>query len=984
MNNGINMNKQAIIAAVLMTSLLAMGTHGWAAENLENDFINPPTSTRPSCFWWWFNSLVDKEGITRDLEQFKSKGMGGVTLVCTGNDYGVTPMPRGPIFLSPEWRELYKHAVSECARLGLELGVNFCSGGWCMGGPWITPKFSSRWYVQSLITVEGPKQFSDVLPVPEHRGGYDAPHYGNVTHYVKWPKEKADYRDTAVIGFREAENGASDLGVERRKLFAGKSNRQDMDLFSFPQHGKKLLPPWLSQPGDRPVAAVMDLTSRLKPDGSLEWEVPPGRWTIQRIGHVVMGCDVRCILPEGDPKTWLEIDWLNPDSVDLMFANLGKILIEDAGPQVGKVFKYLHTDSFEDGFPNWTGRILDQFKEYRGYDPRPYLPVLAGKLVGSAEISDRFLYDYRKTVADCMADGSYGHFAKRAAEHGLEIQCEAGGPPWSGSVCMDALKNLGRCARPMGEFWMGDLSYSKQTAIASHIYGRRTASAEAFTSFSHWQEAPSHLKPFANRAFCEGVNRFVFHTMTSQRTQDGKPGYEYGAGTHFNPNVTWWDMAAGSWLTYVDRCQAMLQSGRFVADVLYYYGDWAPNAVDPGKYKLNGYDYDVCNTEVLLSRLSVKDGRLMLPDGMSYRYLVLPESTRMPTEVVAKIKELALAGATIVGPKPQSDPGLKDYPQCDQFVKETADTLWGDIDGVKVKQRKVGQGRIISGQSIAEVLAEDELEPDFSATGSKINFIHRVTEEADFYFLANPGGLTRVDASFRIAGRRPELWDPVSGTRRDLPIFSVKNGCTIVPLEFELHGGIFVVFRGNGQPSGITNQSEKKNFPELKPIHELAGAWDVQFDPQWFYPDNGTGGKVSFEKLEDWSKRPEPAIQSFSGTAFYRKTFDLANPMVGKIYLDLGTVKETARVRLNGKDLGVVWCAPRRVDMTGAVKENGNELEIEVVNLWPNRLIGDGKLPQEQRRTKTNVEYYYQPQGKNEHKRLPSGLLGPVRLMTEQ
>jgi hypothetical protein len=741
------------------------------------------------------------------------------------------------------------------------------------------------------------------------------------------------------------------------------------------------------------------------------------------MGHVLIGCDVRCLLPEGDPTTWLEVDWLNPGAVDEMFANLGKILIEDAGEHVGKTLKFLHTDSFEDGFPNWTGKILEKFKEYRGYDPKPYLPVFAGKIVGNAEVSDRFLYDYRKTVADCMADGNYGHFAKRAAEHGLEIQCEAGGPSWSGSVCMDALKNLGRCGRPTGEFWIRDvglssISVSKQTACASHIYGRRTASAEAFTGGTdggHWTDTPESMKPFGDRAFCDGVNRYLFHTMTCQRPQDGKPGYEYGTGTHFNPNVTWWDQAAGPWLSYVNRCQAMLQSGLFVADVLLYYGDWAPNHVDPAP--IAGYDYDVCNAEVLLTRLTVKDGRLILPDGMSYRYLVLPDNKRMPVEVARKIEELVKAGATIIGPRPESDPGLRGYPQCDEIVKVIGNSVWDKVDGNQVKERKVGNGRVIWGKDVVEVMKDDGLKPDFEikdANGkTDVGVIHRATAKSDFYFLANRKlNPETVEARFRIVGRQPELWDPVTGVMRQLPEFSVRDGCTIVPLRFESNQSWFVVFRERSQKTEFRSQNIRKNFPKLTMVQEITGAWELQFDPKWFYDQTSEVGdqrseasaKVTFETLTDWTTRPEDAIKYYSGTVVYRKVFDFAKGAVNKsqssgvnsvapalpeprtlntqprFFLDLGVVKETARVKLNGKDLGVVWCAPWRVEITDAVKANGNELEIEVVNLWPNRLIGDGKRPENQRRTRTNVLGYYKPAKKGEHQLLPSGLLGPVTI----
>lgn len=983
-----------------------------ASDGLSEKFLMPPDSVKPSCFWWWFNSLVDKPGITRDLEEFKAKGMGGVTLVCSGNDYGVTPMPRGPVFLSPEWRDLYRHAVDECARLGLELGVNFGGGGWCMGGAWIQPELSSRWYVQSKLNVTGPKKLTERLPVPGYRDGYDGPHFGNVPHYMTWPKEKADYRDTAVVAFRDPEDGSADLGSDRAAHLAAKSNRKDGECF-LPALTAMDQPrvPWTKQPGDHPIKPedVIDLSSRLKPDGTLDWEVPAGRWTIQRIGHVLIGCDVRCVLPEVGYV--LEVDWLNPASVDSMFANFGKILIEDAGPHVGKTLKFFHTDSFEDGYPNWTGNLLEKFQVSRGYDPRPYLPVLGGKLVGSAEISDRFLHDYRKTVADCMAEGNYGRFAERSREYGMGIQCEAGGPSWSGTVCMDGLKNLGRCDKPMGEFWQdgtlvvdGQNKVGKQTATAAHVYGRSTASCEAFTSLSplHWQEAPSSMKPTADRAFCEGINRFVFHTMTCTRTEDGKPGYEYGAGTHFNPNVTWWQQSAKPWLDYVNRCQALLQSGLFVADVLYYNGDWAPNLVEPkhvdpllGK----GYDYDVCNAEVLLTRVSVKDGRLVLPDGMSYRLLVLPDTRRMPVEVLHKIRDLVEAGATVVGPRPESDPGLKDYPRCDEIVRKTADKLWGGVDGKQVQEGKAGRGRIIHGKPLRAILAGDGVSADFEVAGSAssfIDFIHRTTPEAEIYFLANRNKRPEnVEAVFRVTGRQPELWDPVSGTQRVLTESLEKDGRTRVSLSFEAYGSMFIVFR-SGSKKPESDRNVAGNFPRFNPVQELTGAWTVRFDPEWFYPTDGldadaANGKVVFDQLEDWSKRSEAAVKYFSGTATYHKVFELSQeardqrPEAGdqkvdsspRLFLDLGVVKESARVTLNGKDLGVVWCHPWRVDITDAVKNGANELAVEVVNLWPNRLIGDGKLPKDQRRTKTCVpEYYDKP-----HQPLTSGLLGPVRVM---
>jgi len=963
------------------------------AGDLERNFVTPPDSVKPSCYWHWFNNNVDKEGITRDLEEFKAKGMGGATIYSLAGD-GV---PQGPIYLSPEWRELYKHALKEAGRLGLEIGVNFGSG-WDIGGPWITKENSPRWFLQTELKLTGPRRFSGTLPLPGSMDGYDSPQHA--WNFSDGKLEDLDYRDAAVVAFREPERARLGDGDARRKNLPAKSNRVDANVFTHPRVVMDpTLTPWSALPDDQPIAPgdVIDLTAKLGPGGKLDWDVPEGTWTIIRTGHRMTGASVNVPAKGGEG---LEVDWLSSAALDQQWENLGKIHLADAGSLVGKTLKYFATDSFEDGYPNWTDKLLTEFIRYRGYDPKPYLPVLAGRLVGNAEMSERFLHDYRKTVADCMADNHYGHFAKLAHAQGMKTLCEAAGPSWSQTMCMDALKNLGRCDMPMGEFWR-DLflidnqnQVGKQTASAAHIYGRQTASAEAFTSFlPHWEESPGVLKPVADRAFCEGINRFAFHGMTCTRPQDGKPGYEFSAGTHFNPNVTWWDQAAGPWLSYVNRCQALLQSGLFVADVLYYNGDGAPNLVEPKHVDPSlgkGYDYDVCNAEVLLTRLSVKDGRLVLPDGMSYRLLVLPESARMPVEVARKIRDLVEAGATVVGPKPESDPGLKDYPACDAEVKKIATEMWGACDGQQVKQQTCGKGRVFWGKTVREILLADGVSPDFDHPGDAfIDFIHRTADGTEIYFLANrKDQAATVEATFRVSGRQPELWDPVSGQRRDLPKFESKNGCTTVPLEFEPDGSMFVVFRKKlEKPETRVRKPEETaaNFPKLKPQQEISGPWTVQFDPQWFYPTNGLSGDQAkgllvFDKLEDWTKRPEPAIRYFSGTAVYRKTFGFADPSTiknpeSKIHLDLGTVKETAKVRLNGQDLGVVWCHPWRVEITAAIKPGENKLEIEVVNLWPNRLAGDGKLPAEQRRTRTNIGAESVPS---------AGLLGPVQILISE
>lgn len=983
--------RPAGLAAILKP---AEGSAEWT--RLKDNFLNPPAATKAGCYWWWFNGLLNKEGITRDLEEFKKQGIGTVLLINTKGGLQGVDMPQGAKMLSPEWRELNRHAMQEASRLNIEVGVNL-SSGWCMGGPWITPEHSGRWLLQSRLTVTGPQRFSGELPLPGNRDGYDnvfnPPGFKN---YIDLPLSQLDYRDTAIVAVPDHE-GAYFSAERAGEVLSAKTNRKDAS-----SHAKvaDVLAPtlvrWKNLDTDNPVPVnqVIDLTQNFTPDGKLVWDVPPGKWTIIRTGHRMTGSKLLIAQPE---VNGLSVDWFAKEGVDLQFENLGKIFLEDVKGLRNNPLKFFHDDSFEDGFPNWTEKILEQFKNYRGYDPTPYLPVFAGMIIGSAEVSDRFLHDYRKTVADCMADMHYKHFADLCHKNGLLVQNEAAGPSRSGSICMDGLKNLGRSDHPMGEFWLGPkhdeegglsdaLPYgktrlengqnkvTKMAASAAHIYGKKTVSAEAFTSHRHWLDYPSSLKQALDRAFCEGVNRIFIHTSTATRPEDGKPGYEYGAGTHFNPNVTWWDKSSG-FLDYVGRSQNLLRQGLFVADVLYYNGDWAPNIVEPkhadpslGK----GYDYDVCNEEVLLTRVSCKNGKLILPDGMSYRILVLPESDRMSLEVIRKLKELVKQGACISGPKPVQVSGLRDFPQCDTELKNIGDQLWGKIDGKNIKLNNFGAGRVFFGETIKNILTADGVLPDFVCARdaeNAIDFIHRSTPAAELYFIANKyKEPVKSTCSFRIKGRYPEIWDPVSGKINAKVAFEMKNDRIDIPLSFDAFQSYFIVFP-KVQSAGAGKA--KANHLVLEPLKELAGSWTVEFDPEWGGPSS-----IEFPVLQDWSKHPDERVKYYSGKALYHKTFR-TDSLDKRLFLDLGLVSGIADVTLNGKKLGIVWTAPWQIDLSPAVKKGVNKLEIEVINLWPNRLIGDAALPPEKRLTHTNIIF------KSSDKLLPSGLMGPVIIKSE-
>ena len=454
-----------------------------------------------------------------------------------------------------------------------------------------------------------------------------------------------------------------------------------------------------------------------------------------------------------------------------------------------------------------------------------------------------------------------------------------------------------------------------------------------------------------------------------------------GYGIHFNRNMTWWKQSH-AFTEYLARCSALLQRGTFIADFAYWTGDAVPYGC-PDRRAMRpalplGCNADIVNTDVLLNRLTVKEGRLLLPSGLSYGYLVMPPTqTMVDPASLRRIRDLVVAGGfALLGPKPVSATGLSDNPRCDEEVRQLADELWGSGEKPATGIRSVGRGRVACGMGPAEILKADGLREDVQISGpdgqAPFDWIHRRDGETDIYFVSNQSDETRnVAVTFRVSGAKPEWWDSVDGTRRALPEFSEKDGATTVPLEFLPRQSAFVVF---SRDSKAVNRFKGKNFPVLQTAETLNGPWQVTFDTQRRGP-----GEVVFDSLQDWSKRPEEGIRYYAGTAVYRKTFDLpkgVKPDSGPLYLDLGTVKDLAEVKLNGQPLGVVWTAPWRVEISKAAKERGNTLEIAVVNQWPNRMIGDARSPSVKPFLLLTPPLKQNP----DQPLLPSGLLGPVTL----
>ena len=660
-----------------------------------------------------------------------------------------------------------------------------------------------------------------------------------------------------------------------------------------------LLEDFAPRPGEEDTRGheVVDLTTRMGTDGVLRWDVPEGSWQVLRFGATV-AAHARVSTSSGGWDGYA-LDVLDPVAFGRYWDAVVAPLIDDAGPLAGKTLKYLHTDSWEIEAFNWTPALRDEFRRRCGYDLLPFLPVLAGRIVDSRPASNRFLHDYRKTLGDLAVDAHFVPFRDRAHRRGLLIHPESGGPH---AVPIDAQRCLGQNDVPMSEFWaeswrhrVGDVNrfFVKQPASAAHTYGHRLVAAEGFTTIGpHWQERLwNNLKPAFDRACCEGMNLLFWHAFACSPPEAGIPGQQYFAGTHLNPNTTWWPKSA-PFFAYLNRCQFLLQRGQFVGDVCVYYGDHVPNfarlrASDPARLG-PGYDYDVITEDAILTRLSTRDGRLTLPDGPSYRLLVLPDRRSISLPVLRKVQELVRSGATVIGPKPTEATGLTGFPTSDAEVQRIAAELWeGDT----------APGRVIAGRTARDVLRSDGVPPDFEApAAASLAYIHRYDAGADaeIYFVASPSPRpVSAHCAFRVTGRGAELWDPVTGDRRPSPSVDDDGRRTTLPIDLPPYGSVFVIFRG--PPGGRVTPA-----PDYRPDFELTGPWTVSFDPRWGGPES-----ARFDRLESWTTRPEPGIRFYSGTATYRTTFDLPDDRPRA--LDLGDVRELAEVRLNGRSLGIVW-----------------------------------------------------------------------------
>jgi hypothetical protein len=898
--------------------------------------------------------------------------------------------------------EMMKHAVTEADRLGLEIGMHNCAGWATTGGPWVPPELAMQKLVTSELVVKGGDKVSVQLPQPEVTLEY--------------------YRDIAVFAIRADADSDHRLFRWRNKAGqAGSRTGRQPEVRELPDGA-------IIKQSD-----VIEVTDSLDDDGRLNWQAPEGEWKLIRIGHTPTG---KINKPAPTEGTGLEIDKLRPEGLQLHWEKAIEPVLDHLGDAVGSTFNQVLIDSYEAGLHHWTPRMREEFRDRRGYDPGPMILALTGRVIEGGMDTERFLWDFRRTIADLFAEHYYGQMGELCRSHGLHFAVE----PYTSTF--EGLQVGSRADIPMGEFWVTG-SYRNTLRMASSIANTNSlpiAAAEAFTAgpeIGRWLNHPGNLKYSGDMAWGEGINRLVIHSYAHQPWLHLKPGMTMGQyGIHFGRNNTWWEPGK-AWLAYLARSQFLLQAGESVADVLCYAGDAAPNkAINRRDLTAAGYGYDSCSTEDFLS-LRVEEGDIVLPTGRRYRLLVLPRHGFHRPDFARKLEELVAAGARIVGPRPLQSPGLGGQPEADETVRKIGQTVWGNCNGKEVVSHRHGKGEVFDGIKVEEVLGRMGVQPALSipGDGEDISWVHRREGDLHWFFFANlTDRRVEGDWGFRVPeGRLPECFDAERGEIGRLPIRGYEKGRRWLPMSLDAGKSTFVVFRRSGKqaeisaeavkgPSAVdwqflsasnpglrvwangsyklaggnedTHQIEVKELPNRK---SLTGPWQVTFHSPTSEAEQWIGTPALFA----WNEHEASDIRHFSGTARYKIAFEVSEDELRQSterWLDLGEVGVIAEVFLNGKAIGTLWHPPFRIELGEGLKAGRNELEIRVTNLWINRLIGDAALKDDleweekalkhwpdwlkvgARRPGPRTTFTTWNHWQKEDPLQPSGLIGPVRI----
>ena len=981
-------------------------------DSLKNGFLNPPDSVRPGVYWYFMDGNLSKEGMTADLESMKAAGIGN--LVFLEVNVGI---PRGEVdFLSEQWQDLFKHAMRETERLGISVTLGVGPGWSGSGGPWVTGRQSMQHLVSVSLNVNGNDTKIIHMPKPTPK----APYFGEGGFTPELKKRWDDYyEDVALLAFPTPTTDFKIKDIDEKALYyrapytsvAGvKPFLPTSTNYSEPSAGTAI-----------PSNKIIDITSFLQEDGTVNWKAPKGKWTIVRFGSRNNGAVTR---PAPMPGLGFEADKMDTASINDHMAHFTgqlftKIGIPDKNKQGG--LKTLHMDSWEMGAQNWSPNFRSEFKKRRGYDPLPYFPVYAGLVIGSVERSERFLWDLRQTAQELVIVNHAKHLKEYGKRYNLRFSIE----PYDMNPTADM--ELGAVADvPMAEFWSKGYGFNSsfsciQAASIAHVNGQTVVAAEAFTAdHDAWKQYPGSMKNQGDWAFVAGINRFVFHTFQHQFLADSlKPGMTMGPyGVHWDRGQTWWPMAY-EYHRYISRCQYLLQQGKSNADILYLTPEGAPQVFRAPSSAMSGddlmpdrkrYNFDGCSPSQLKTA-SVKNGRILFPGGSSYRVLVLPAIQTMTPGLLVKLESLVKQGAVVIGMPPSKSPSLVNYPNCDKQVAAIAGKIWGGLRTPnQLTEQKYGNGKVYWGgnlslipanelyptyESVEEILQRLKVIPDFESD-STIRYTHRSVGNREIYFVSNKT-LDRksVTCRFRSIEGNPELWDPMTGETRPLSVYHIIGQQMEIPIDFDIYQSFFIVI-DKSKPFNIAHVPGNTNFKKASFYLRLEGPWTVSFDPKWGGPK-----QVVFDRLQDWTLRGEEGIKYYSGIAKYHQEFQIPDEFNSEsnreYFINLGDVCDMARVWINGKDMGVVWTDPFQLKITNALKPGKNQLVIEVANRWPNRLIGDERLPYDGIKDEKWPDWLLKKQARtsgrftfttaNFYSRnsalLSSGLLGPVRILVQ-
>ena len=970
-----------------------------SAQTLEESFLNPADSVKPWVFWFWINGNISQEGITKDLEAMKEVGINGVIWMEVSGPWWA---PQGQVVAgSDEWHEAMQWAISELDRLDMEmaLSVDF---GYGSGGPHITPDISMQEIVWSKTKVKGGKTVELMVEKPEIdktlepvwlRPGEE------MNPAVTDAVEAIDsYRDIALYAVPTASLQQSSIipGYQKEEIAAklwnvpGLRNVEKDPLMAFDGRGWKThLPPLDFNTGLSALNKdeVIYLTEQMDENGNLAWDAPTGDWTIFRMGYA---SNYHITRPSPYLAVGLESDRLHPRGIETHFEHRLKPIIEAAGDKAGRTLKYIHIDSWEAGGQNWSKGFAEEFKKRRGYDITPWLPVLTGHAVDTQIMTERFLWDMRKTVSEVLLDNYIIRLKELIEPYGMKNSNE----PY-GRLGINSLDYAANSDFIIGEFWterkiidkfptFQDYWYHSMKGLASvaNTYGKTRVGAEAFTGSRGWVDHPYLIKGMGDEAYSQGINHYVYHLYAHQAYDNMKPGLTHRRwGQHINRNQTWWHLSK-PYFQYVARSQSLLQQGRRVVDVACMYAEGAPLNYNNISFSLPfGYDYDFCTAEIV-ERMTVKEGKIHLPNGVNYHYLILPNGDRLTLGLVQKAEALKKAGAKVYLQKPVvGTPGLEGYPKADQHVQSiTAD--W----------------EILPEGGWNAVFDSDNILPDFEGEGFK--WLHRRYQDNDIYFVANTQPLkVNQKCTFRTKRKETELWNTETGEIFAINATPTSDGRQEIELHFEPAQSWLVVFKA--EPSDRITAGDP--FLDWETVKVIKGKWQLDFAQEW-----GPEEKQTFAELKSWSESDHELVRYYSGSATYVKEFEVSAATISaakkspatKLSLDLGQVEVMAKVKLNGKDCGIVWKPPYRVDIGDVIKVGNNKLEIEVVNTWVNRMIGDEQLPldAEWKDWETLVDWpdwfmegKESPTGRvtfttgrhyqKDSLLMPSGLLGPVKIL---